>query len=169
KVAQRSDVERSHDGGDPSFAHLVAPGISAPNHQHFFSYRLDFDLDGPDGNRVVEMDTEAVPEGSSNRPGEWFAMREKVLDTEQEARRTLDLSQSRRWKITTERVANRIGQSSAYVLLPGENSVPYCAPNSAPRRKAGFISYHLWVTPYQPDEMHAAGEYPNLGVANAGL
>jgi primary-amine oxidase len=166
KVTQRSDAGARHDD---SFAHLVAPGISAPNHQHFFSFRLDFDLDGSDGNRVVEMDTDAVPEGPSNRTGEWFAMRERVLETEQEGRRTLDLSRSRRWKIVTERVANRIGQPSSYVLLPGENAVPYSTPNSPPRRKAGFVGYHLWVTSYQPNEMHPAGEYPNLNVQDAGL
>jgi primary-amine oxidase len=167
RVTQRSETGGRH-GGD-SFAHLVAPNISAPNHQHFFSFRLDFDLDGSDGNRVVEMDTDAIPEGPSNRTGEWFAMRERVLESEQEGRRNLDLSRSRRWKVVTERVANRIGQSSGYVLVPGENALPYTTPNSPPRRKAGFIGHHLWVTPYRPEEMHAAGEYPNLGVQDAGL
>jgi len=42
--------------------------------------------------------------------------------------------------------------------VPGDNTVPYPSPVSAPRRRAGFVGHELWVTPYSPAEMYAAGE-----------
>jgi primary-amine oxidase len=46
-----------------------------------------------------------------------------------------------------------------YVLVPGENAVPFVDPNSALGKRAGFINAHLWVTPYEPTERYAAGSY----------
>jgi primary-amine oxidase len=41
------------NGTDERFGGTVSPNISAPNHQHFFNFRIDFDVDGP-SNRLVE-------------------------------------------------------------------------------------------------------------------
>ena len=56
-------------GGRPR--RRVPSGISsranvvAPHHQHFFNFRLDFDVDGPN-NSVHEMNTRAAPPGPDN-------------------------------------------------------------------------------------------------------
>jgi primary-amine oxidase len=55
------------------------------------------------------------------------------------------------------------------VLVPGENSVPHATEKSFLRRHAGFVNSHLWVTPYKPEEMYAAGDYVNGGEAGQGL
>ena len=34
-------------GEDPRWGTTIAPGLTAPNHQHFFSFRLDMGVDGP--------------------------------------------------------------------------------------------------------------------------
>jgi primary-amine oxidase len=34
-------------------------------------------------------------------------------------------------------------------------------PNSWWRKRAKFVDYHVWVTPYDDNEKYAAGEYPN--------
>src|SRR6185503_20564669 len=43
--------------------HLVSANVVAPHHQHFFNFRLDFDVDGPP-NVVHEMNTSAMPAGA---------------------------------------------------------------------------------------------------------
>jgi Cu2+-containing amine oxidase len=35
-----------HPARSPKYGALIAPQLYAPNHQHFFNMRLDFDLDG---------------------------------------------------------------------------------------------------------------------------
>ena len=45
---------------------------------------------------------------------------------------------------------NRVGASSGYILVPEENAVPYAAPDSWLRKRAGFINAHFWATAYDP-------------------
>jgi primary-amine oxidase len=148
--------------------HLVAPYVAAPHHQHFFNFRLDMDVDGP-ANRVMELNVTAVPRGSANPMGNSFVMQETPLLTEQAAKRDLDLASSRRWGVFNPSVTNALGQPAGYVLVPGDNSVPYLDAQSPVRQRAGFIEHHFWATPYDAEEMHGAGEYPNQSVPGEGL
>ena len=43
----------AHAADGDRYGTTVVPNIAAPNHQHFFNFRIDFDVDGTD-NRVVE-------------------------------------------------------------------------------------------------------------------
>ncbi len=53
-------------GETPAYGVLVAPQLYAPNHQHFFNMRLDFDLDGT-ANSVARVDVVADPPGRTTR------------------------------------------------------------------------------------------------------
>jgi len=64
---------------------------------------------------------------------------------------------------------NRVGYPSSYQLLPSMNMQTLLTENDYPRRRAGFINHHLWVTPYQPEERFAAGEYPTMSEPGQGL
>jgi primary-amine oxidase len=145
---------------------LVAPGVIAPNHQHFFSFRLDLDVDGPD-NRVVEMNV-LGERAAPYRPA-GLAARETVLRSELGAIRQLDLSTRRMWKVESATRTNSLGTPTAYALMPGENSTPMVPPGSHLRRMVGFVNAHLWVTPERDDEIYAAGTYAYIGRAGDGL
>ncbi len=168
KVVEREQDEEGHEGR-PSFGHLVEPHREAPNHQHFFNFRLDFDVDGPGRNSVMEVNTEALPEGPDNPYGNAFVMKETPLRRELEARRRMKLATNRKWKIVNTCVTNALGQPTGYVLAPGENSVPHATEKSFLRRHAGFVNHHLWVTPYRAEERYAAGDYVNGGPPGEGL
>ncbi|MGH9712275.1 MAG: primary-amine oxidase [Candidatus Acidiferrales bacterium] len=158
-----------HEHAGPTHEHLVAPNVAAVHHQHFLSFRLDLDVDGAAGNSVVEMNTETVPTGLTNPYGREFVMNETVLANEKDAIRQLNLASNRTWKVINPGVHNALGAPVGYALLPGENSVPFNSPDSYIRKRAGFISAPFWVTPYDPAEMHAAGEYPNQSPGGDGL
>jgi primary-amine oxidase len=151
------------------FSHLVAPGIAAPIHQHFFSYRLDFDIDRPDHNRVLEVTASGLPAGLDNARGEWFAAHARVLRTEEDALQNQGGLGWHQRRVISTRDTNALGQATGYALLPSEQVVPYPSPASSPRRRAGFVGQELWVTPYHPSEMYAAGEVPSHDTTSQGL
>ena len=86
-------------------------------------------------------------------------MRETIFRTEQEAQRLCNLASSRMWRIFNPSSMNALGQAAGYLLVPGANAVPFANPDSYFRRRAGFLNAHLWVTPYVPGELNAAGSY----------
>ena len=152
---------------DP-YSHLVAPNLAAPHHQHFFTFRLDLDVDGL-ANRALEMNSVPVPAGPRNPHGGAFLMQETPLATERQAQRKINLESSRRWIVVNPSAANSLGQPAGYALLPGENAVPFAQPDSWLRKRAGFLNAHIWVTPYNAPEKYAAGDYPNQSQGGDGL
>lgn len=162
-------VDPSQKHHHPAHGHLVAKDIEAVHHQHFFNFRLDLDIDGAEANSVIEQSTRTLPPGRMNPQRNAFTMSERVLRTEHEARRMLNLASNRHWKIVNSRVHNPIGQPTGYLLVTGENSIPYSGPNSFVRQRAGFMNYHLWVTPYTRGEDYAAGYYVNQSRGGDGL
>ncbi|HWF72066.1 MAG TPA: tyramine oxidase, partial [Solirubrobacteraceae bacterium] len=155
--------------GEPTpHATMVAPGLTAPYHQHFFNVRLDMMVDGPN-NSVVEVDSEAVPMGPENPWGNAFTAVEKVLEREGESGRMVDPSRARYWKIVNPSVANGLGTPVAYKLEPGGNTASFVHPESSVAQRAGFITGHVWVTPYDPTQRFAAGDYPNQHPGGDGL
>lgn len=165
-VAAQKEEGHKHS---TSFGHLVAPGIEAVHHQHFFNFRLDLDIDGANENTVVEQNTSALPPGPNNPHNNAFAMTESMFRRENEAKRQLNLASSRRWKVINPSTKNELGQPTGYLLMTGENSLSYSGVNSFVRKRAGFVDHHLWVTPYSPKELYAAGDYPNQSRGGDGL
>lgn len=148
--------------------HLVTENIVAPHHQHFFNFRLDFDVDGTQ-NSVTEMNTSPLPGGANNPNLNGFVMRENVFKTEAEAQRKIDVQTSRVWTVTNYSARNSLGHPTSYILVPGANSVPYLAVESPVRKRAQFINNHFWATRFNPHETYAAGVYPNQSKGGEGL
>jgi primary-amine oxidase len=155
-------------GETRKYGTLVAPQLYAPNHQHFFNVRLDMMVDGA-ANSVYEVQTVAEPPGPENPHGNAFYAESTLLATEHEAQRSVDPLSARYWKIVNSSSLNGLGQPVAYKLAPGENTRSFVAADSFVRQRAGFMGNHLWVTPYDPAEMYAAGDYPNQHPGGAGL
>ncbi|MCX5788941.1 MAG: primary-amine oxidase [Elusimicrobia bacterium] len=141
--------------------------LAAPLHQHFFNLRLDFDVDGPE-NRLYEETVTPAPYSPTNPTGNAFQARLRPIESEREARRNLDVGEQRRWLVASVASA-KDGHPAGYEIAPGETSVPYADAGSAPRRRAGFLDYALWATQYNPEEMYAAGLYPNQAAGGDGL
>jgi primary-amine oxidase len=168
KGVHAETVHDDHAGPETVHGPLVAPGIVAPYHQHFFNFRLDLDVDGT-RNTAVEMNV--VPgvgdPAAVDRQG--FTVVETPLTTELAARRDLNFATHREWKVINPGRQNSLGYPVGYQLVPGENAVAYQAPSTWVRQRAGFVDHHLWVTPYTPGELYAAGDYPNQSRGGAGL
>jgi primary-amine oxidase len=167
-AARGINEDENHSAHNTMHAHKVAPQVEAVHHQHFFNFRLDFDVDGV-SNSVVEMNTQAMPAGKNNPYNNAFTMTENLLRTELQAQRQMNFASARKWKIINPANKNTLGAPTGYLLFPGENAVPFAAPTSSVRKRAGFLSAHLWATPYAQDEMYAAGFYVNQSKGGEGL
>ena len=155
-------------GERPGSATLVAPGVSAGFHQHFFCARLDLDIDG-ERNAILEVDSVPDPPGPDNPHGQSFSVRETPLVSELAAQRLIDPLAGRRWRVVNRERRNRMGDAVAYELVPGENVGLMADEGSEFARRARFMTRHLWATPYRRDERYPAGEYPNQHAGGDGL
>ncbi|MGH9966890.1 MAG: primary-amine oxidase [Pyrinomonadaceae bacterium] len=162
--------EAKVSGHSPAFksGHLVSANVVAPHHQHFFNFRLDFDVDGTN-NSVHEMNTRALPTGRTNPYLNGILMEETLLRNEREAQRQMDLKAARTWAVINPSAENALGHHTSYILVPGANSLPYIGLQSQVRKRAGFINNHFWATRYNAEEMNAAGVYPNQSRGGDGL
>ena len=92
-----------------------------------------------------------------------------MLETEQKAQRNVDFNAARFWKIESAETRNWLGQPTAYKLLPLSPVPTFSNPQSMVARRATFMMRQLWVTAYHPDEIYAAGRYPNQSGGGDGL
>jgi primary-amine oxidase len=155
-------------GETSDYGTVVAPQTLATHHQHFFSVRLDMAVDGP-ANSVYEVETEPVPVGSENPYGNSFRPRRTLLRTESEAQRLINALTARHWLVVNPNVANALGQPTGYKLVPQGNVLPFAHEEASVIRRGGFMTRHLWVTPFAAGERFPAGEYPNQHPGGAGL
>ncbi len=147
---------------------LVAPHVEAVNHQHFFSFRLDLDVDGTE-NLVEEMNTVAVPPGKTNPWNNAFVKQMSLIKNESEGQRNLNAASNRHWMVADANSVNGLGQQKSYVLMPGHSASPLAAPGSAARTMADFLEHQVYVTAYQEKEFFPAGDYPNSRGLKDGL
>lgn len=148
---------------------LVEKYILAPNHQHFFNFRVDFDIDGASNNTPAEMNVESIKNRKENPDGNGFAMINTVLTSEKKAGRDLNLPTARKWKVFNRESKNDLGHPRGYALMPEESSVPYLTVDNQIRKRAGFINHHAWFTVFKDDEISAAALFPTTAPIGEGL
>jgi primary-amine oxidase len=146
-------------GGGQRHGVLVADHILAPHHQHFFSVRLDLDVDGT-GNSVKEMNVATDGRGRANPHGNAFSLSQTVFARERQAMRDLNPGSNRMWAVFNPASVSALGHPAAYLLDPGMNTVPFLAKSSIARRRTGFTEHHFYATRYRASERYAAGDYP---------
>lgn len=146
---------------------FVEPNVVAVNHDHYFNFRLDLDVDGTT-NRFVrdEIVPRTLPAGHPRR-SIWVA-ETRPVQSEKDGMLTMDMHKPALWRVMGPR-ENHVGYRSSYQLLPAHSIHTLLSADEVARQRAGFIDHHLWVTPYVPAERYAAGDYPTLSTPGQGL
>jgi len=140
----------------------LLPDIAAPVHQHFFNFRIDFDVDGTQ-NRVVEQNV--VPATSAATNG--FLVHTTPIATE--GARDADPATSRQWVVQSTTHRNIVGHRTGYSIADLQFTRAYSGASFPPLVHAPFAQHAVWVTRYRPGQMYAAGDYPNQGKIGDGL
>ena len=161
----------SHDGEVPppdAYGRFVDKHIVAVNHDHYFNFRIDLDVDGPVNRFVADrLVTKTLPEDHPRRSV--WVREAKHLGAQSEGMLDIDLKKPALWRVLSTTEKNHVGYPTSYHLRPGKNGTTLMTPDDYPRRRAGFIDHHLWVTPYSPKERYATGDHPTLSEPGQGL
>lgn len=143
---------------------LVAPGRAAVYHDHYFSIRLDFDIDGPVNRFVRERLTPVtLPEG--NPRCRLWRLEAAPMPTEVglSARDGPEV-----WRIENPTLTTALGYHPGY-QIQGHGPTSLLAPDDWPQRRAAFSAHNLWITARREGELYAAGAYPNQSKGDDGL
>jgi len=153
---------------DTSFGPLIAPNLAGINHDHFFSIRLDLDVDGTD-NRFVRDRLLPQRQGDDNpRRSIWKTVRD-VAETDSAAKFRLNYENPSLWRVESSHARNKLGYPTSYAIKPSGNALPLVDEDDPPLQRAQFANYHLWVTPYRAREQWAGGDFSNQSSPGQGL
>ena len=138
---------------------LIAPGLVAPFHSHYFNFRLDLDVDGTANDfmreRIVQK---ALPEGSPRRS--LFVITSEMPATEKAARTRIAPGSSALYHFGNHNAEGALGHHSGYMLMPeGSYVYPMLAADDPPVRRNSYLHYQLSVTPYARAERYAGGRF----------
>ena len=151
-----------------SYGRFVQENVVAVNHDHYFSFRLDIDVDGADNRFVADRLVARTLPADHPRRSLWV-QEPQVAASEHDARLNIDLNRPTLWRVQSTSRTNAVGYPTSFQVMPGRNTGILLSADDYPRRRAGFIDHHLWVTPQRDDERFAAGDHPTLSEPGMGL
>lgn len=140
----------------------VAPQLTAHNHQHIFSLRIDPEIDGSN-NSVIQSDAVSAdyPVGSPENPyGNAFISKKTPLRTSLEGAADYCYETNRSWDIVNPNRTNSIAKKPIGYKILNTSCPPLLAkPGSTVYNRAAFARKPLWVVPYKDYELFPAGDY----------
>jgi primary-amine oxidase len=144
---------------DTRYGTLIAPGLVAPYHSHYFNFRLDLDVDGSANDFMRERLTQqALPEGAPRRS--LYAVTSEMPASEQAARTRIEPGSPALYHFGNHNVESALGHHPGYMLMPEGSYVhALLAADDPPVRRNSYLHYQLSVTPYTPAERYAGGRF----------
>jgi primary-amine oxidase len=152
---------------DTRYGTLVAPNLVAVNHDHYFNFRLDLDVDGPANS--FNQDTYRpvmLPADSPRRS--IYVVEPRIAASEQTAQLSTGHEPSK-FRVMNESQKNEVGNAVSYEVLVANHAKLLLDPVDWPAKRAGFLQHDIWVTPYAPAERYAGGEYMFQSTGSDGL
>ena len=138
------------------------------NHDHFFSFRLDFDVDGPNNSFMTQRMVLQHLTNDPMRKSIWVAQ-PSVAANEKDAIMDIQLDKPSMWMFMNPSVKGALNYPSAYEVMPGATAKSLLSPDDPPQKVGAFSEHQFWVTPYNENERYAAGTYPISSKGTDGL
>lgn len=159
KGAASQAMKDATAAADTRHGTLIAPGLVAPFHSHYFNFRLDLDVDGVANDFMRErLVQQTLPEGSARRS--LFAVTTEMPATEQAARTRIESGSPALYHFGNHNVESALGHHPGYMLMPeGSTVAPMLAADDPPVRRNSYLHYQLSVTPYARDQRFAGGRF----------
>lgn len=155
KAVLSKTLEDKRAPSETQYGTLIAPHRLGVNHDHFFSYRIDVDIDGTD-NAFSRLRLQAVPQKTgAPRTGLWAVSPQKVID-EKMAQTDMRADRPAVLLFANSQKKNAMGYPTGYQLMM-PNIKPLVTPLDAIYQRAYWVQKNLWVTRFKRDEIFASG------------
>ncbi|KAK6783184.1 hypothetical protein RDI58_020981 [Solanum bulbocastanum] len=137
---------------------LLSENIIGVIHDHYVTFHLDMDIDGPSNNSFVKVNLqkEMTSSGESPRRSYLKAVR-NVAKTEKDAQIKLKLYDPSEFHVINSNKKSRVGNPVGYKVVPGGTAASLLDHDDPPQKRAAFTNNQIWVTPYNESEQWAAG------------
>jgi primary-amine oxidase len=165
-LAEKAPDHEDHAG--PEYGQFVGPHTMGVNHDHFFSFRLDFDVDGPNNSFMTHRMVLQHLANDPMRKSIWVAQ-PSVAANEKDAILDIQLDKPSMWMFMNPSVKGALNYPSAYEVMPGATAKSLLSPDDPPQKVGAFSEHQFWVTPYEENERYAAGTYPISSKGTDGL
>jgi primary-amine oxidase len=146
---------------DTRYGSLIAPGLVAPNHDHYFNFRLDMDIDGVANDfmkgRLVRT---AVPAAAGVPRRSMWSVEHDMPRTERAARSNMNPAAPAMYHFVNHGAPGPLGHQPGYKLMPqGSYAYSMLTDDDWPMKRNAYIRHQLYVTPYDPGQRYAGGKY----------
>jgi primary-amine oxidase len=142
---------------DTRYGTLVAANLVAVNHDHYFNFRLDLDVDG--GANSFNHDVyKPVMLASDSQRRSIYVVESQIAESERAGQLDRGHGPSK-LRVINESRTNRVGNPVSYEVLVANHAKLLLDPQDWPAKRARFLQHDVWVTPYAAAERYAGGEY----------
>jgi len=144
---------------DTAHGTLIAPNLVAANHDHYFNFRIDFDVDQPD-NHFGTMDIVPAKVDAKNPRRSMWTVQHTMPKTEMEARYQLSAMKPRYFMISDPSREGYLGQEPGWMIHHGDVAYgPFDFAKDPPMKRNAYIEYSVWNTVYNINQQYAGGKY----------
>jgi primary-amine oxidase len=150
------------------YGQFVAENTIGVNHDHFFSYRLDMDVDGTANSFMADRMVQQLLPSDPMRKSIW-AVKHVIAVREKDAIMDIHLETPSMWLFINPNVIGPLGYPTGYEIMPGATAKSLLSPDDLPQKLAAFSEHQFWVTPNDPTQRYASGVYPTSSKATDGL
>ena len=144
---------------DTRYGTLIAPNLVAANHDHYFNFRIDFDIDQPI-NHFSTMNMVPAKVAPDSRRKSLWEVEERMPMTEMEARYKISSLDPKVFHISDPTRKGYLGHRPGWMIDQGDVAYgPFDFQNDPPMKRNAYIEYSVWVTPYDPTQRYAGGDF----------
>ncbi len=140
---------------------LVAAGLTAVQHDHYFNFRLDLDVDGPANSFQKDVyRAQTLPPSIPRRS--IYTIAPEIAATEgamQGAGHHGRAAAPVKFRVINESRKNAVGNATGYDIAHANHAHLFTDPRDWPNQRAAFLQSDIWVTAHSPGERYAAGDY----------
>jgi primary-amine oxidase len=143
---------------DTEYGTLIAPNLVAANHDHYFNFRIDFDVDQP-VNHFGTMDIVPAEVAADAARRSLWTVEETMPDSDLDARYKLSAMEPRVFHVANPDREGYLGHTPGWMIHHGNVAHgPFDFANDPPMKRNAYIEYSVWVTPHDPEQRYARGQ-----------